>query len=56
MVKTIREEIKKLKLGSKMREDVWMRELQRCGARLAYTISQAYEMGTASKTKVPQSP
>jgi hypothetical protein len=38
MVKTIREEIKKLKLGSKMREDVWMRELQRCGARLAYTM------------------
>jgi hypothetical protein len=30
MVKTLREEIKRLQLGSKMREDVWMRELQRC--------------------------
>jgi hypothetical protein len=29
MVKTLREEIKTLKLGSKLRQDVWSRELER---------------------------
>jgi hypothetical protein len=29
MVKTLREEIKKVKLGSKLRQDVWSRELER---------------------------
>lgn len=30
MVQTLEQGIKKLQLGSKMRSDVWMRELDRC--------------------------
>lgn len=39
MVKSIKTSIKTIQLGSKLRQDVWMRELERCGRFTALNIT-----------------
>jgi hypothetical protein len=53
MVETIKTNIKKLQLGSKLRQDVWMRELERSSASPIWSFPLSMFFLIVSRVKVP---